>query len=110
LKAAVLTPMYLSFSWVLTISYQIFTDTAVKTVSTALANPWPSAATWLSSNIQTVSFVYAFSWIFVLSSVLPSLLLGRGRSVFVQYTVCLILTFIASRRVTFQSSEGIPSP
>jgi hypothetical protein len=52
-------------------------------------------ADWLASNIQTVSFVYAFSWITILSSVLSYLLLGRGRSVLVQYVVCLVLTSIA---------------
>ena len=95
MKAALLTPVYLSFSWVLTVSYQIFTDQAVKTVSAVLAGPLPEVANWLTTNIQTVSFIYAFSWIFVLSSVLPSLILGKERSVLVQYMVCLVLTFLA---------------
>ena len=95
MRAALLTPVYLSFSWVLTVSYQIFTVTAVRTLSASLVAPFPALAAWLSGNIQTVSFVYSFSWIFVLSSVLPALILGRERSVLVQYVVCLLLALLA---------------
>ena len=95
MRAGLLTPLYLSCSWILTVSYQIFTDTAVKTISSVLNGFWPSAATWLSANIQTVSFVYAFSWIFLLSSVLPALILGKERSVLIQYLVCMVLTLLA---------------
>lgn len=95
MKAAFLTPLYLSFSWILTVSYQLFTDTAVKSLA-IYVNLWnPNAGTWLNSNIQTVVFIYAFTWIFVLSSVIPSAILGKERSVIIQYTVVLILTLIA---------------
>lgn len=106
MKAALLTPIYLSLSWVLTVSYQIFTDTAVQTLSGYLNGFWPAAATWLTGNIQTVSFVYAFSWIFVLSSVLPALILGRERSVLVQYVVCLLLTGLALSANSFLAAAG----
>jgi hypothetical protein len=33
-KAALVTPVYLSVAWVLMVSYQIFTQTAVETVVT----------------------------------------------------------------------------
>jgi hypothetical protein len=95
MKAAILTPVYLSVSWVLTVSYQLFTNTAVKTVASNLSTFWAYGSNQLLANLQTVSFVYAFSWIFVLSSVLPSLLLGRERSVLVQYLVCMSLTVLA---------------
>jgi hypothetical protein len=95
MKAAFLTPLYLSFSWVLTVSYQLFTDTAVKSLA-IYVNLWnQNAGTWLNSNIQTVVFIYAFTWIFVLSSVIPSAILGKERSVIIQYTVVLILTLLA---------------
>ena len=42
-----------------------------------------------------VVFVYAFAWVFVLSSVIPSLLLGKERGVLAQFVVCLTLTFLA---------------
>jgi len=73
----------------------LFTDTAVKTIASYVDILSPAAATWLSSNIETVVFVYAFTWIFVLSSVIPSVLLGKERSVLVQYFVCLIIAFLA---------------
>lgn len=95
MKTAILAPVYLSLSWMLTISYQLFTDTAVKTISQSLSSFWPAISVWLVSNVAKVSFVYAFSWIFILSSVLPSLILGRERSVFMQYLMSMILTVLA---------------
>jgi hypothetical protein len=87
--------MYLSISWVLTVSYQLFTDTAVRSVAT-YANFWlPSAGTWINSNVSTIVFIYAFTWIFVLSSVIPSVILGKERGVLIQYIVVLILTLLA---------------
>jgi hypothetical protein len=56
---------------------------------------WPAAALWLNSNINTVVFVYAFTWIFFLTSVIPSILLGKERSILLQYFICLILAFLA---------------
>jgi hypothetical protein len=95
MKAGLLAPMYLSFSWVLTVSYQLFTDTAVKAIATYINLSWPTAGTWLSSNVETIVFIYAFTWIFVLSSVIPSVILGKERSILIQYAVVLALTLIA---------------
>lgn len=103
MRVALLTPLYLSFSWILTVSYQVFTNTAVKTVSSILNGFWPSGAAWLGANIQTVSFIYAFSWIFLLSSVLPALILGKERSVLIQYLVCMTLTLLALTAQNFLS-------
>jgi hypothetical protein len=94
-KAAVLTPLYLSMSWVLTVSYQLFTDTAVRTIAFNVNSVLPSVSGWLSQNIEMVVFIYAFSWIFVLSSVIPSIIIGRERSVLLQFVVCLLLTLLA---------------
>jgi hypothetical protein len=41
-------------------------------VASSLITVWPYGSAELLANIQTVSFVYAFSWIFVLTLVLPS--------------------------------------
>jgi hypothetical protein len=87
--------MYLSLSWVLTVSYQLFTDTAVRGIATYISLFWPAAGSWLNANIETIVFIYAFTWIFVLSSVIPSILLGKERSILLQYAVVLILTLIA---------------
>jgi hypothetical protein len=95
MRAALLAPTYLALSWVLTVSYQIFTDTAVKSIATNIILFWPTVGSWLNSNIQTIVFVYAFTWIFVLSSVIPSAILGKQRSTLIQYAVVLMLTLIA---------------
>ena len=39
--------------------------------------------------------IYAFAWVFLLSSAIPSVILGKARVVLVQFFVCLILTFAA---------------
>lgn len=49
----------------------------------------------MSLRIDLIVFVYAFAWVFLLSSVIPSVILGRERGVLVQFVVCLILTFVA---------------
>ncbi|MFB3889299.1 MAG: hypothetical protein ACE14S_07390 [Candidatus Bathyarchaeia archaeon] len=98
MKLPVLAPFYLTFSWVLTVGYQLFTDTAVRTVALNLEGFSPPAALWLNTNIEMVVFIYAFTWIFVLSNVVPDALFGQDRSVLVKYFVCLVcavLTFIA---------------
>jgi hypothetical protein len=95
LKAGLAAPLYLSVSWILTVSYQLLTDTAVKTVATQIGLVWPSAAIWINSNIQTITFIYAFTWIFVLTSVIPSALLGKERGVLIQYFVVLFLSLLA---------------
>ncbi|MDH5481503.1 MAG: hypothetical protein OEY22_01290 [Candidatus Bathyarchaeota archaeon] len=94
-NAAWITPFYIAVAWTLMISYQLFTQTAVATVLTYLSMFWPSTSAWLSSRIDMIVFIYAFAWVFVLSSVIPSIILGRERSVLVQFCVCLTLTFVA---------------
>jgi hypothetical protein len=95
MRATLLAPMYLGVSWVLTVTYQLFTDTAAKSISSNISLISPNVGSWLNSNIQTIVFVYAFTWIFVLSSVIPSAILGKQRSTLIQYAVVLTLTLIA---------------
>ena len=78
------------------ISYQLFTQTAVVTVVDFVNETWPSmVSAWLISKVETIVFIHAFAWIFVLSSVIPSVLLGKERSVLIQFFVCLTLTLAA---------------
>jgi len=94
-KATLMTPLYVSVAWTMMVTYQIFTQTAVSTVLTFFNVLWPAAGEWLILRMDMIIFVYAFSWVFVLSSVIPSLLLGKKRSVLVQFFVCLMLAFVA---------------
>jgi hypothetical protein len=94
-KAALTTPLYISLAWTLLVSYQLFTQTAVSTFISSINMFWPSVGTWLSFRIDIIVFIHAFAWIFVLSSVIPSAILGKERSVLAQFFVCLTLTFVA---------------
>jgi hypothetical protein len=100
-KAVFATPLYLSIAWTLMISYQLFTETAVTTLVTQINTLIPSIGFWLSSRVDMVVFVYAFAWVFVLSSVIPSLLLGKEHGVLTQFVVCLTLTFLAFALLDF---------
>lgn len=91
-KQALATPIYLSVAWTLMASYQVFTQKAVTTVVTQINSLAPSIGLWLFSRIDVVIFVYAFAWIFLLSSAIPSVILGKERSLLVQFFVCLALT------------------
>ena len=94
-KSALVTPLYISVAWTLMVSYQLFTQEAVKTVLIYVDMFWPSAGAWLASRIDMIVFIYAFAWVFLLSSVIPSIILGKERSVLIQFFVCLTLTFVA---------------
>lgn len=55
----------------------------------------PTIGAWLASRLDTIVFIHSFAWIFLLSSVIPSLLLGKKRGVLAQFGVCLTLAFLA---------------
>jgi len=94
-KAAVVAPMYISVAWTLMVTYQFFTETAVSTIATYISAMWPPLGIWVSSRIDMIVFVHAFAWVFLLSSAIPSIILGKGRSVLIQFIVCLTVTFFA---------------
>ena len=95
MRAGLVATAYVSAAWTLVVSYQLLTEKAVETVLAHIALFLPSVSDWLASRVDTMVFVYAFAWIFLLSSALPSIILGKQRSVIVQFFVCLALTFIA---------------
>jgi hypothetical protein len=94
-RAGLLAPAYVSVAWTLMVSYQLFTERAVETVVGQITIFLPSAGGWLASRVDTLVFIYAFAWIFLLSSAIPSVILGKQRSILVQFFVCLILAFTA---------------
>jgi hypothetical protein len=94
-KNVLITPLYISVAWILLVTYQLFTQTAVSTVVSYIKMYWPEVGGWLSYRMDVMVFVHAFAWIFLLSSVIPSVLLGKHRSVLAQFAVCLTLTFVA---------------
>ena len=94
-KGTFITPVYLSSVWALMISYQLFTQTAVTTVIESIQGAWPPLGTWLFSRVDMIVFIFAFAWVFILSSVLPTVILGKNRSVLIQFLVVLTLTFVS---------------
>jgi hypothetical protein len=91
-KAVAITPIYFSFAWALLLSYQVFTETAVNTVLIELHLLWPEVGLFLSDKTELIVFVIAYSWIFLLSSVIPSIILGKKSGTLVQFLVVLVLT------------------
>jgi hypothetical protein len=98
-NAALTTPLYISSIWVLLITYQMFTSVAVVSVVQFMGPFFPSIQEFLMPRIDRIEFVYSFAWIWVMTSLIPSLILKR-KSALVQFVVVLILTFLA---VEFQS-------
>lgn len=77
------------------IGYQMFTQTAVTTVINFVNISWPFAGSWLMSRADMIIFISAFAWVFVLSSAIPTVILGKERGILVQFLICLALTFMA---------------
>ncbi len=77
------------------ITYQIFTQTAVSTLVTNVNTIVPSVGLWLTSRMDLVVFVYGFAWVFILSSAIPGIILGKERGVLTQFFLCLTLTSLA---------------
>ena len=94
-KTAIVTPLYISVAWTLMTSYQLFTDTTVKAATTWVNIYVPTIGEWLLARSDMIVFIHSFAWIFLLSSVIPSLLLGKERGVLAQFGLCLTLAFLA---------------
>ncbi len=94
-KTAIATPVYISLAWTLMTSYQLFTQTTVATATIWIGNYLPTIGAWLAARIDMVVFIHSFAWIFLLSSVIPALLLGKERGVLAQFGLCLSLAFLA---------------
>ena len=95
-KATVMTPLYISIAWTLMTSYQLFTQTTVESVTIYINMYLPTIGAWLVSRLDIIVFIHSFAWIFLLSSVIPVLILGKERGVLVQFGVCLTLAFLAN--------------
>jgi hypothetical protein len=93
MSKSALAPIYLSIIWTMIMSYQLFTNAAVTTVVTTINGIWPSdLSVWLLTRAETIIFIYSFAWIFLLSSAIPSVILGKKRSISIQFLFCLALS------------------
>jgi hypothetical protein len=76
-------------------SYQLFTQTTVESVTKCITTYLPTVGMWMDGKVELIVFIHSFAWIFLLSSVIPALLLGKQRGVLVQFSLCLTLAFLA---------------
>ena len=93
-RTTLTTPLYISSVWVLLITYQMFTSVAVISVVQSMGPFFPSIQEFLMPRIDRIEFMYSFAWIWVMTSLIPSLILKR-RSALLQFVVVLVLTFLA---------------
>lgn len=95
-KSSFTAPLYVSTSWVLIMTHQVFTETAILTVMEKLQTPLSNYATFPWPSVDILVFIYSFAWVFILSSVIPSIILGKKRGVFIQFLLVLTITFVSS--------------
>jgi hypothetical protein len=109
-RATILTPLYLSVAWTLMTTYQFFTAATVESVTASINMYLPIVGNWMATRLDMIVFIHSFAWIFLLSSVIPALLLGKERGVLVQFGLCLtlaLLTYIVQDVVTGLSSRAL---
>ena len=95
-RRLLVTSILLVAAWVLMLSYQVFTKTALTTVALSLNGAVPYLASSLNSNIGIAVFICSFAWMFVLSTVISNLIFGKQRRIFIQFLIGLVLTLTAS--------------
>lgn len=89
-----LIPLYILLGWLGLTSYQTFVNQAVTTITQTLSIISPPIANWISNNLEIIKFINAFAWVFILTSLLPSIL--SKNSVFIQFITCLTLAVTAA--------------
>ena len=106
-RPIVLKALYLVLAWVLMVSYQIFTQSALKTVAASLDGIVPPLASLLNSNSTTAVFICSFAWMFVLSALVSIIMFGRERRLTIQFMVSLGLTLTGSALLGVLNLAGL---
>ena len=88
--------IYLVIAWVLIVSYQIFTQSALTTVTLSLGGSVPALASWINSESNVTVFICSFAWMFVLSALISIVMFGKERRLTIQFLVSLALTLTGS--------------
>ncbi|MCL4429307.1 MAG: hypothetical protein M1167_01010 [Chloroflexi bacterium] len=87
---------YLVLAWVLMVSYQIFTQSALTTLASSLGGSVPALASLIDSNAALAVFICSFAWMFVLSALVSIIMFGKERRLTIQFMVSLALTLTGS--------------
>jgi hypothetical protein len=106
-RPIVLKALYLVLAWVLMVSYQIFTQSAIKTIAASLDGTIPPIALLLNSNSSTAVFICSFAWMFVLSALVSIIMFGRERRLTIQFMVSLGLTLTGSALLGVLNFAGL---
>lgn len=106
-RPIVLKALYLVLAWVLMVSYQIFTQSALKTVAASLEGIISPLASLLNSNSATAVFICSFAWMFVLSVLVSIIMFGRERRLTIQFMVSLGLTLTGAALLEVLNLAGL---
>src|SRR5665647_566758 len=99
--------IYLVIAWVLIVSYQIFTQSALSTVTSSFGGSIPTLASWINSEANVTVFIYSFAWMFVLSALISILMFGKERRLTMQFLVSLALTLTGSALLSLLHLIGL---
>lgn len=99
--------VYLVLAWVLMVSYQIFTQSALTTVTSSFGSSVPSLASLLSSKADLTIFICSFAWMFVLSALISIFMFGKERRLTIQFLVSLALTLTGSALLGLLNVAGL---
>jgi hypothetical protein len=86
----------LAIAWVLIVSYQIFTQSALSTVTSSFGDSIPTLASLINSEANVTVFICSFAWMFVLSALISIIMFGKERRLTIQFSVSLALTLTGS--------------
>ncbi len=99
--------IYLVLAWVLMVSYQIFTHSALITLASSLKNSIPTLASLITSNLDLTVFICSFAWMFVLSALIQTVMFGKERRLTIQFLVSLALTLVGSALLGLLNIVGL---
>ncbi len=99
--------IFLILAWVLIVSYQIFTKSALSTFTSSLSDSAPIVASWINSNANAAIFVCSFAWMFVLSALISIIMFGKERRLTIQFIVSLALTLTGSALLGLLNLAGV---
>jgi hypothetical protein len=106
-RAIWVTALCLLAAWVLMVSYQIFTKTALTTVASSVGGSVPFVAAWINSGADLAVFIFGFAWMFLLSAIMSTLMFGKERRLSIQFLVSLALTLTGSALLALVNAAGV---
>jgi hypothetical protein len=94
-------------AWVLIVSYQIFTQSALSTLASSFGGSIPALASWINSEANVTVFICSFAWMFVLSALISIIMFGKERRLTIQFSVSLALTLTGSALLGLSHLVGL---